>query len=161
MSDRVAVMNEGRVLQVGTPSDIYEHPSTRFVADFIGDTNFLPAERVGNGNKGGQYRLRDTGAIIAADRDDAVADGAEVTLAVRPERAELLTDDREAAGTIIDGTLGTVVYFGTDTIFHLKLENGAAFRVRAQNHAAARIGLEPGTAVRVHIPRDADRVLAD
>ncbi|MDZ7839268.1 MAG: ABC transporter ATP-binding protein [Gammaproteobacteria bacterium] len=161
MSDRLAVMNDGRVLQVGTPSDIYEHPSTRFVADFIGDTNFLPAERVADGNGGAQYRLRDTGAIIAADRDDAAVDSAEVTLAVRPERAELLADNREAAGTIIDGTLGNVVYFGTDTIFHLKLENGADFRVRAQNHAGARIGLEPGSAVRVHIPRDAVRVLAE
>ncbi|HSH41568.1 MAG TPA: spermidine/putrescine ABC transporter ATP-binding protein, partial [Arenicellales bacterium] len=52
MSDRLAVMDDGRLLQVGTPGEIYEHPATRFVADFIGDTNFLPAERVDGSGAG-------------------------------------------------------------------------------------------------------------
>ncbi len=161
MSDRLAVMNDGRVLQVGTPSEIYEHPATRFVADFIGDTNFLPAEPLASSGAEGSYRLRDTDTVVAADDSGAGTDSAPVTLAVRPERAELVFDGETPGGTVMPGTLSNVVYFGTDTIYHLTLDNGTTFRVRAQNHAGARSRLEPGAAVRVHIPRDAVRVLAD
>jgi len=161
MSDRVAVMEDGRVLQVGTPSDIYEHPSTRFVADFIGDTNFLKAEPVTGQDGDDQYRLRGSRSIIAALPGEQARNGAEVTLAVRPERAELVAGDAEREGAVMPGTLSNIVYFGTDTIFHVRLENDVEFRVRAQNHAGARLDLERGAAVRVLVPRDAVRVLAD
>jgi len=160
MSDRLAVMDDGRVLQVGTPSEIYEHPSTRFVADFIGDTNFLAAEHVNGSGQGGRYRLRDSGAEIVVDGAQPAAGGADVTLAVRPERAEIAAGDKPG-GTLLGGTLENVVYFGTDTIYHLRLDDGPAFRVRAQNHGGARTKLEAGAPVRVRIPGDAVRVLTD
>jgi spermidine/putrescine transport system ATP-binding protein len=161
MSDRLAVMDDGRLLQVGTPSEIYEHPATRFVADFIGDTNFLPAERVESSGANGMYRLRDTDITIAVDDHGRSAGDSPVTLAVRPERAELAGDDQQQDGAIITGTLSNVVYFGTDTIYHLRLDNDAQFRVRAQNHTGAQDRFEQGSTVRVHIPRDAVRVLTD
>lgn len=162
MSDRLAVMDDGRVLQVGSPSEIYEHPATRFVADFIGDTNFLPAERAEpTASATPRYKLHDIGAVVAVDGAGDGPTTANVTLAVRPERAELIANGTDPDGTVLAGTLSNIVYFGTDTIYHLELENGAAFRVRAQNHAGARPGLDPGAAVRVHIPRDAVRVLTD
>jgi len=161
MSDRLAVMDDGRLLQVGTPSEIYEHPATRFVADFIGDTNFLPAERVESSGRNGMYRLRDTDITIAVDDNGRSAGDSPVTLAVRPERAELAGDDQQQDGAIITGTLSNVVYFGTDTIYHLRLDNAAQFRVRAQNHTGAQDRFEQGSAIRVHIPRDAVRVLTD
>jgi len=159
MSDRLAVMDDGRVLQVGSPTDIYEHPASRFVADFIGDTNFLPAEEVDA--RKGVYRLHDSGITISVDDPQAGRGGDGVTLAVRPERAELLFDADEAAGTVVPAVLRNVVYFGTDTIYHVSLENGLEFRIRAQNHSGARADLEPDSAVRVHVPRDAVRVLTD
>lgn len=161
MSDRLAVMDNGRVLQVGTPSEIYENPSTRFVADFIGDTNFLTAERVAGAAEDGSYRLRDTSTVMRIDGNASGGNRTEVTLAVRPERSELIADDTPVDGTVLAGTLDNVVYFGTDTIFHMKLENGSAFRVRTQNHGGAPRPLEPGAEVHVHIPRDAVRILAD
>lgn len=161
MSDRLAVMDDGRVLQVGSPSEIYEHPATRFVADFIGDTNFLPAERSERTASTTHYKLHDIGAdVVVDDAGDGPATE-KVTLAVRPERAELLPSTDDVDGTVLTGTLKNIVYFGTDTIYHLELGNGAAFRVRAQNHAGARSSLDPGETVRVHIPRDAVRVLTD
>jgi spermidine/putrescine transport system ATP-binding protein len=157
MSDRVAVMHDGSVLQVGTPGEIYEHPSTRFVADFIGDTNFMNARR----GEDGRPRLNGAadGVVVAGvggERD-------QVTLAVRPERCELV-DERHVDSDdaiVIDGRLANVVYFGTDTIYHVELANGETFRVRAQNHAGRRADREAGVAVRVRIPHDAVRVLAD
>jgi spermidine/putrescine transport system ATP-binding protein len=157
MSDRVAVMDDGNVLQVGTPGEIYEHPSTRFVADFIGDTNFLAAERVG----GGRFRLRDSDVSVEVPEEPAAGDSREVTLAVRPERSELLAGDAGAKGAVVSGTLSNVVYFGTDTIYHVRLESGQEFRVRAQNHTGARVMADPGAPVRVRIPSDAVRVLVD
>jgi spermidine/putrescine transport system ATP-binding protein len=157
MSDRLAVMDDGRVLQVGTPDEIYEHPSSRFVADFIGDTNFLTAEPVEGDSS--RYRLRGSDIVLAADAPGA--GNSEVTLAVRPERAELIDDDQEANGAVLTGSLSNVVYFGTDTIYHVTLANDVEFRVRAQNHAGVRAGLKTGSPVRVHVPPDAVRVLVD
>jgi spermidine/putrescine transport system ATP-binding protein len=161
MSDRVAVMRDGRVLQVGSPSEIYEHPSTRFVADFIGDTNFLPAQRLDGPAGGRRYRLRDSSTVVDLDGDGDARDETDVTLAVRPERSELVANDVGAGGTVMPGTLDNIVYFGTDTIYHVRLENGTVFRVRTQNHAGARHAREAGAAVRVRIPSDAVRVLTD
>ncbi|HSH43252.1 MAG TPA: TOBE domain-containing protein, partial [Arenicellales bacterium] len=131
------------------------------VADFIGDTNFLPAERVGSDGADATYRLRDTDFTIAVEADSQAAAESAVTLAVRPERAELAGDDQQQDGAIITGTLSNVVYFGTDTIYHLRLDNDTPFRVRAQNHTGVQSRFEPGSAVRVRIPRDAVRVLTD
>lgn len=165
MSDRVAVMSDGYILQVGTPSEIYEHPSTRFVADFIGDTNFLPAQRLTGPEGAGRFRLDGSSTVVDLHEDASTGITADVTLAVRPERSELLAGDSEGEserdGTMMTGTLDNVVYFGTDTIYHVRLENGATFRVRTQNHSGSLHARQPGEKVRVHIPRDAVRVLAD
>lgn len=161
MSDRLAVMDDGNVLQVGTPSEIYENPSTRFVANFIGDTNFLSAERIDSGEGRGNYRLRGASAVMSIRSNVALNDRAALTLAVRPERSRLVADTTGEEGTVIPGTLRNVVYFGTDTIYHVSLENGEEFRVRAQNHAGAQRGFETGSTVHIQIPEDAVRVLAD
>lgn len=161
MSDRLAVMNEGHVLQVGTPGEIYENPSTRFVADFIGDTNFLSAERIDSAEGGHNYRLRGSSTVMSIRNEAEPGGRAELTLAVRPERARLVADGSGTEGTVIPGTLRNVVYFGTDTIYHISLKNGEEFRVRAQNHTGAQREVEPGSPVRIQIPEDAVRVLAD
>ena len=162
MSDRVAVMNEGHILQIGTPSEIYERPATRFVADFIGDTNFLKAERVdGSPGGGARYRLRDSTTVVDVAEEVSVPDGTEVTLAIRPERSGLVAGEAQANGTVMPGTLENIVYFGTDTIYHVRLEDGAEFRVRTQNHAGVRRDVEPGARVRINVPRDSVRVLTD
>jgi spermidine/putrescine transport system ATP-binding protein len=127
MSDRIAVMNGGRILQVGTPRQIYNHPAERFVADFIGDTNFLTAEVVSAEGRRGVLRLS-SGREIGADLPDGMAARGMVTAAIRPEHASLTTEGGE-----MQGVLETVVYFGTDTHYHVRLADGAAFVVRSQN----------------------------
>ena len=84
MSDRISVMNEGRIEQIGRPDEIYYRPATRFVATFFGDNNLVP------GSKREGAVMTAFGPLRCADpRLDALADGAPVTLAVRPEALRL------------------------------------------------------------------------
>ncbi len=154
MSDRLAVMREGRVLQVGTPREIYNHPAERFVADFIGDTNFLSAEVVATEGRRARLRLA-SGREMGADVPEGMRPEGHVTIAVRPEHAEL-TDDG-----VLAGTLENVVYIGPDTHYHVRLEDGAAFVVRTQNLRDAVETHAPGEAVGVAFKRDAVQVLKD
>ena len=89
MSDRVAVMNEGKIRQVGAPRQIYDHPAERFVAHFIGETNFLQAELLEAGNGSAKVRLG-SGAVVSASlpQEEQVKPG-QVNLVVRPEHASL------------------------------------------------------------------------
>src|SRR5262245_43470260 len=91
MSDRIAVMNEGRILQLGTPGEIYERTRSRFVADFIGQTNFLDVDVDGGDGKLVAAILPGSGSIRARAADGVSATG-RMTLAVRPEKISLLAD---------------------------------------------------------------------
>jgi len=129
MSDRVAVMNHGKVLQIGSPREIYDHPADRFVADFIGDTNFLDADF--SFASEGRLLLRFAfGAEIETGSVDGVDASSRVTAAIRPEHAKLAPADDQA--TFV-GTLENIVYMGTDTHYHIKLGDGSPFVVRSQN----------------------------
>ena len=140
MSDRLAVMERGRILQVGTPRDIYERPAQRFVADFIGESNFLHAEVVSIGQEVARVRLK-SGATITASLPEGERPGGHVTLVVRPEHAAL-TADKAAAS--LAGTVENIVYFGTDTSYHLRLDDGGEFVIRAQSRRGGDTGLRPG-----------------
>jgi spermidine/putrescine transport system ATP-binding protein len=150
MSDRIGVMSAGRLLQVGTPREIYNRPVNRFVADFIGETNLLRG-RVEAG----------TVVLTSGDRIEAppgLAAGAEVTLAVRPEqvRIELQPD----AGTL-PATVTDTVYFGTDTHCHVALADGTEVVARLQSPPSGEVGLEPGAQVGVRFAQGAVQVLGD
>ncbi|MGY4533453.1 spermidine/putrescine transport system ATP-binding protein [Pseudomonas sp. TE3786] len=145
MSDRIAVMSKGRILQVGTPTEIYETPVNRTVADFIGETNFLSAEGLEDG-----VRLSD-GQLLGA----ISAQRGPVTLAIRPERISLA-----AEGQLL-GKVENVVYVGTDTVYHLNVAGQGGFRVRQQNREGAVGGYQVGDQVRVHVPSAAIKVLVE
>jgi spermidine/putrescine transport system ATP-binding protein len=155
MSDRLAVMDHGHVLQIGSPTEIYEHPQRRFAADFIGETNFLEA-RVEAAGGGALARLAG-GGTLALNGQSAARSGEAVTLAVRPERAVIAP----AAADGLPATVGAVVYMGTDTTYHLTLADGTPFVVRAQNSGGARLDLAAGAAVSVQVAPAAVQCLAD
>ncbi len=127
MSDRIGVMNEGSLLQVGEPQQIYEHPASRFVADFIGEINLLPAVVIDHET----VRLLGNHPIAAST---GAASGEEVTVAIRPERFELYDLDEAIPDGMnrIEGTVtrriyhGDVFYYDVDTpagIVEAKEEN--------------------------------------
>ncbi|MEK7252050.1 MAG: ABC transporter ATP-binding protein [Actinomycetota bacterium] len=107
MSDRIGVMNEGRLLQVGTPQEIYEHPTSRFVADFIGEINLLTATVVDHRS------VRLGGGTVVSAATGAVP-GSQVTVAVRPERLELygLEEPVTTGLNTLQGKVVRRVYFG-------------------------------------------------
>ena len=148
MSDRIAVMNRGRILQIGSPEEIYDRPAARFVADFIGETNLLEATVVAPG----RYGLASGVEIAAAE---AGTPGQAVALVIRPERAVL---DQEAVGSI-SGMVEDVVYEGVATTYFVRLAGGGRFRVCEQNKSGARARFAAGDPVGVALPADAIRVL--
>ncbi|BCR22799.1 ABC transporter ATP-binding protein [Aquipseudomonas alcaligenes] len=146
MSDRIAVMSKGRILQVGTPNEIYECPLNRTVADFIGETNFLEADPFAGG-----ARLADGQVLSLA----GMPESGRITLAIRPERVSL-TDSGNLAGEVEE-----VVYIGTDTLYLLKVAGQSGFRVRQQNRAGSGQPLPRGAQVRLDVPAAAIRVLGE
>jgi len=159
MSDRIAVMSRGKILQVGSPREIYDHPADRFVADFIGDTNFLGAEVVSAADRRVRLRLG-TGREIEADlpegMQEAMRAGRGVTVAVRPEHAILGSE-----GGDLGGTLENIVYFGTGTHYHVRLDDGTSFVVRSQNLRDSAEAFRDGQKVAITFKPDAVQVLRD
>jgi spermidine/putrescine transport system ATP-binding protein len=136
MSDRIAVMNEGRILQLGTPDEIYERPRSRFVADFIGQTNFLEVDVTGADGQLVDVHLAGSGPLRAR-APEGVAAG-HMTLAVRPEKIALLADlpGNEVPGwDRLDGALEEIVYVGTHTQYLMRLPGGQQLAVYRQNRA--------------------------
>jgi spermidine/putrescine transport system ATP-binding protein len=157
MSDRIAVMSSGKILQVGTPREIYDRPAERFVADFIGETNFLQADVTGHA--GGRAKVRlSSGTEISTSLPDGFTPKDKVTLVVRPEHAQLVTADNKAS---LAGTVETMVYLGTDTHVHLRLDDGGTFTVRRQNNRGAGDAFATGGRAGILIGGDAAQVLRD
>ncbi|WP_395111063.1 ABC transporter ATP-binding protein [Actinomadura sp. SCN-SB] len=138
MSDRIAVMNDGRIEQLGTPREIYEHPATRFVAGFIGTSNLLAGEvaEVSSGR-----------AVIAHGPDDRVlvplrpglpvSAGDRLELTVRPEKIGIGRDRPAEALCGVRGTVSEVVYLGTSTNYNVITAAGSDMVVFTQNATSA------------------------
>jgi spermidine/putrescine transport system ATP-binding protein len=160
MSDRIAVMAEGRILQTGSPRDIYDHPAERFVADFIGDTNFL--EAAVEAIAGATARVRLPGGT---SRDAALpeglrpAPGERVTIVIRPEQASLVDAGEAGEAGDLAGTVESAVFFGTDTHLHLRLADGTPFTLRRQNTGSSTAPPEPGSPVAVQVAEGGIQVL--
>ncbi len=151
MSDRIAVMSQGRVQQIGTAREIYEAPNNRFVADFVGETNLLEVEVVtASGGMAevvlpGGHRLRCAAADTTPGRHH---------LSIRPERLSI------AAEGPLTGTVERVVYLGTDLQLLTRLPDGAPFTLRLQNSARTQVP-EPGSTVSLQLEDGAARLLVD
>ena len=136
MSDRIAVMHGGEALQVDDPRTIYDHPTSRFVADFIGTTNFLEAKVASVDGGGVVSDVEGLGPMHSPAANNLRA-GQAVTLAVRPEKirvvhaGEAVNGDNAASGKIAE-----IVFVGNDTQVFVRLPNGALVITRQQNRDA-------------------------
>jgi len=155
MSDRIAVMSAGNILQIGSPEAIYDRPAVRFVADFIGETNFLEGSIEERAAGGARVRIS-SGAVIDASVAEGFQPSGRVTVVVRPEHARL-----SAEGGQLAGRLSNIVYFGTDTHFHVELDGGGEFIVRRQNARDDRGTARIGDPVSIVIGAGAAQVLRD
>jgi spermidine/putrescine transport system ATP-binding protein len=134
MSDRLVVMNAGRIEQLGAPRDVYERPRTRFVAGFIGTSNIISG-RVASLE--GATAVLETGAdetLVVADAADVGAvPGGRLDITVRPEKMSITPDHPDPGRCAIRGRVTEVVYLGTSTQYEVRALDGAELRVFVQN----------------------------
>ncbi|WP_113704435.1 ABC transporter ATP-binding protein [Nonomuraea lactucae] len=135
MSDRIAVMNDGLVEQLGGPREIYERPASAFVAGFIGTSNLL------SGAASGGVMEFGGGRILVPELDGAV------TVTVRPEKITICTDKPDGEVSVVPGTVSEVVYLGTYTSYAVNLGGGTEVTVFQQNAHDAMNTAERGDAV--------------
>jgi spermidine/putrescine transport system ATP-binding protein len=138
MSDRIAVMNDGRIEHLGTPRAIYEHPATKFVAGFIGTSNLLSGVATQVSGREAVIQLSADERIVVPIRDIPVTAGSDVELTVRPEKISIdLTPPTNSEGSAIRGTVTEVVYLGTATNYNVTTSTGAEVVVFTQNASSA------------------------
>ena len=135
LGTRLGVMNQGRIVQVGTPSGIYESPANRFVADFIGSVNMFEGTVSEEGPDGIRISCAEIGATLRADRSVACSRGATVWTAIRPEKISMRRSQPAAAAgeNAVRGTVREIAYMGDLSIYLVQIESGKMMRVTLPN----------------------------
>lgn len=144
MSTRLAVMNQGKIVQVGTPAEVYDHPETSFVADFMGEANILQGEilkvdvgRVVVGtNRDHRFTTHASSEHLA--KSEELKQGMPVRVSIRPEKITL-SDKPSGAENAYSGTIERVVYEGSDVRYHVRLQDGPLISVTKQIDQTRRI----------------------
>jgi spermidine/putrescine transport system ATP-binding protein len=126
MSDRIVLMRQGGVAQIGTPRDLYDRPVSRYVAGFIGETNLLPGMVVESEDGVVTLRIQDTHTtVVRGLTDSALTPGTDAWLTVRPEVIELLDGNPPSGGgNSISGTVLDTVYAGSAVRMHVEIPGG-------------------------------------
>jgi spermidine/putrescine transport system ATP-binding protein len=154
MSDRIAVMSQGRVEQVGTPKEIYEEPTTAYVADFLGVSNLMDGRAAGAVDGGCRVHLGDF-ELVAGEGEPYTVDACKIT--IRPERVDI--DGSGMSGdNRIPAMVERVIYVGATLQVILHLASGHTIQAWMPNDGDTEPH-KPGDAVTAHLPRPALRVL--
>lgn len=134
LSDRIAIMNEGKIEQVGKPAQIYESPRTPFVADFIGDTNLFEGEIVGANNEEIAILTKAGIKIIVSRREDTtLVISKSVSVSVRPEKIQLSLYKPDIKNNCFEGRLVNTMYMGTHVNYVVELNQSLRVKVRQPN----------------------------
>jgi putative spermidine/putrescine transport system ATP-binding protein len=132
MSDRIAVMNEGRIEQIGSPVELYDQPQSRFVASFIGESNFLSGRVLSCDN--GKCLIDAGGmATVSAPEMAGASPGAEVTVTVRPEK--LVFNGSDTQVNVVPGRIDNMIFAGEMRRYDVALPNGERLILKCQNRA--------------------------
>ena len=139
LGTRLGVMNHGRIAQIGTPSDIYESPATRFVADFIGSVNMFEGQVSDEGADSLRIECTELGCTVRAERTVSCTRGATVWTAIRPEKINLSRQPPAAsappgtAENAVRGTVREIAYMGDMSIYLVQIDSGRMMRVTLPN----------------------------
>jgi putrescine transport system ATP-binding protein len=146
LSSRMGVMNHGQIVQVGTPTDIYEFPATRFVADFIGSVNMFEGKLIEDEPDFVRIRSEELGGVIYVSHGISSAPDATVWVAVRPEKINISRrpptpgsgahqPEAGAGENVVRGTVKEIAYMGDMSIYLVQAESGKTIRVTIPNVA--------------------------
>jgi spermidine/putrescine transport system ATP-binding protein len=155
MSDRIAVMSDGRIEQVGTPREVYEEPATAYVADFLGVSNLMEGSAMGSSGDG-RCRVKLGEFVVMAGQGEEDALGP-VKLVIRPERVQLEAQGGSGENRV-PAMVERSVYVGSILQLIVRLAHGEAIQVWIQNRGDGE-DYPQGTAVTAHLPVEALRVL--
>ena len=142
LSSRIGLMNHGEIVQVGTPTEIYEYPISRFVAEFIGSVNTFEGRLVEDEPSYVRIEANDLDQPIYVDHGVSSAPGATVWAAIRPEKMQMSRDKPEGSDNWTAATVRDIAYMGDLSIYLLRLPSGKIVRVTQPNverHAAERV----------------------
>ena len=140
VSSRIGVMDSGNLIQVATPTEIYEAPVNKDVADFIGDVNLLRGIYKGQNEVGTQLHSDDANSIVFATQEVGASTGDEMWFAIRPEKLEISKKKPTNQHNILKGRIEDIAYGGSFSTYHVRLDNGRilkairANRVRTEEH---------------------------
>jgi len=157
LSDRVAVMNAGRIEQVGTPDEIYESPRSRFVADFIGLSDFLEGRVVAVHPERGTAVIQVDGLKITIPATSQMSPGRSVLLFIRPNNVELLPAAHEGDINVFPGVVHKKTYLGDRNDYRISVGRGLELRVQTDG----KIRFDEGENVKVHLPVPHCRVIVE
>ncbi len=158
MSDRVAVMRDGLILQVGNPNEIYDRPAKRFVADFIGDINILKGKLLSQDGAQASVKLEAGYEGNAGLPLDAANLGGEVSIAIRPEQLSFVAD---AGAADLTGSIQHISYFGSGFDYEIMLPGGETIMLQLQNRGAGKRAYSVGDQAHIAISENSLQILAD
>jgi putrescine transport system ATP-binding protein len=136
VSTRIAIMDRGRTVQIGTPGEIYEYPNSLYVAEFIGEVNIFEGRVIDVGKDHVSVRSPESGCDIFADRGIDAVPGQEVYAAIRPEKITIskVEPDDTRVNCVI-GEVFDIGYLGSLSVYHVRLANGEKVKVTAANRS--------------------------
>ena len=162
MASRLAVMNQGGIVQLGAPDEVYERPANRFVAGFLGAINFFPARVAGATDGALLFDCRETAARFTAAHGRKLAPGSDVTLALRPEKIALRAAPDPDWVNCLHGTVRGIAYRGEASDVEVEMAGGKIVRVTLANaDRRERAALAAGQPVALGWGRDAAVVLEE
>jgi ABC-type Fe3+/spermidine/putrescine transport system ATPase subunit len=153
----VAVMNAGHIEQVGTPDEIYDFPQSRFVADFIGLSDFVQATVSSIDSERETVVVAARGVDIVIPAGAEMASGQSVLLFVRPNDVELLPASSVTGSNVFSGTVDKMTYLGDRNDYRVVIGEGLGLRVQTDG----KVRFEEGEPVKVHLPVDRCRVILE
>ncbi|MEZ5674170.1 putrescine transport system ATP-binding protein [Thalassovita litoralis] len=133
VASRVAVMDEGRIMQVATPAKIYEEPNSVYVADFIGDVNIIQGKAQKTSADGYDIHWADGHEPFHAKTSLGLADGQTGFIAIRPEKITVSADKPEGAMNAVKGQIVDIAYLGNMSTYHVKIPGGLVIKAQAAN----------------------------
>ena len=129
---RMAVMDRGRIVQVGTPAEVYEQPSSRYVASFVGDVNLIEG-RLASAGASGSLIDSAAGAKLATSQRVEATVGATVWVALRPEKLRIATAPPAASENCVAGRVAEIAYLGNVSVYKVRLDNGFVMKAQLPN----------------------------